>query len=332
VTQPHITEEDLASAPPRKRHWKQVIRWSVATVVILIVAREVSTRVSATDFQGLRVKVGWLIASVAALPWMYLCIAASERRLVEAFTGRKLAWRDALAAAWVPIAGKYVPGKVVAAGSAVLLLRRLGVPAAAALAVFVVLDGLPVLTGTVLASTLLLRPEVAEAVPVAPVGFAIIVTLGIVALSPRVFRWGTTLGLRLLRRPPLERTPGWRDYRFPLLMALGQWTSNGLSVWFAMNAFAETPTLATLPYVSAATALAMCVSYFSAVIMPGGAVFREGAFVALLTPIVGFAPATATAAAMRLNHVLVEAVLCGTGLVLLRRSTEQDETRSSLLP
>ena len=294
------------------------MKWAFALAVIGIVGYEVWSRLTLTDFEDVTVSWPWLAGAVLALPGMYACIALSERMLLESVTDRRLTLRELIPAAWVPLAGKYVPGKVAAAGAAVVLLKRLGVPATTALGVFVLLDAMPVLTGTVLGSALLLEDGVRERFPSAAGVFVAVFAGGVICLSPTVFRPMTTLALKLMGRPPLPRTPGWKDYVGPVLCSLGQWAFNGLAVWLAMRAFQPELKLLWLPWTACATALTMCLSYFAAFITPSGLGLREGTFIALLSPVVGLPAATATAVAMRLNHTLVEAALCGIGLLVLR--------------
>ena len=297
---------------------KRLVKVAVAVVVIGCIAWAVRGQLAEADFADVRPRWGWVIASALVLPFMYASILVSERLLLRAFTGRTLPWRDMVPAAWVPLAGKYVPGKIAAAGAAVVLLKRLGVPATTALGVFVLLDAMPVLTGTILGSALLLDDAVRERFPAAPLLFGGIVAVGATCLHPAVFRRITTTALRLMRRPPLPRVPGWRDYAGPLLCSLGQWAANGLAVWLMLRAFADVPAI-ELPRIVCVTAVVMCVSYFAAFVTFAGLGVRELAFVPLLAPLAGFEAATATAVAMRLAHTLVEVALCGVGLLVLRR-------------
>ncbi len=306
------------------------MRWGFAVVALGCIGYAIWT----TDRSGLsdvRIDWPWLLAAAAALPGMYVCIALSERLLLRTFTGRRLSWPELIAAAWVPLFGKYIPGKVAAAGAAVVLLKRLGVPASTALGVFVLLDAMPVLTGTLLGAVLLLDDSVRERFAAAPLVFAGVFVGGLVCLSPPVFRRVTTLALRLMRRPPLPIVPRWVDYVGPLTCSLGQWACNGFAVWFVMRSLDPAVTLASLPYVVCATALTMCVSYFGAFVTPSGLGVREGTLIALLSPMIGLPNATAAAVLMRLNHTVTEAYLCGIGLLALRaggtRSGEEAKGR-----
>ncbi len=107
-----------------------------------------------------------------------------------------------------------------------------------------------------------------------------------------------------------------------LACSIGQWVFNGLSMWCVLRSFDATLAASSLPYVTCATALTMCISYFGAFVTPSGLGVREGTLIALLSPVVGVPAATATAVVMRLNHTLVEAMLCGVGLLMMRPVVE----------
>lgn len=296
------------------------IKWAVAIVVLTFVTLAVRRQLGDADFSGLTVRPMWLVAAVLSLPQMYFAIALSERSLVDTLAQKRLTLAELLPAAWIPMLGKFVPGKVAAAGTAVVLLKRLGVPATTAVGVFLLLDAMPLMTGTLLGGGLLVDPALREQFPAAPWLLVGLIVVGLVALSPPVFSRLANGTLRLLRRPPLPRVPGPRDYVVPLVMSLVQWLFNGLAVWCAAMAFLPEADIAALPQTICVTALVMCLSYFGALVTPSGLGVREGVFIPLLTLLVGLPAATATAVFMRLNHTMVELVLSSIGLVMLRGS------------
>ena len=319
-----VTQSPPPSPTPRPRaRLRAAAKWALAAVVVAFVARAVWTQVSAAEFgDDLAFRWPYALAATFVLPGVYVSTLVGERFLLRAFANVRPTWRELAPAAWVPLAGKYVPGKVAAAAGAVVMLRRIGVPGAVALATFVLLDAISLLAGTVLGSALLLDSTVRRDLPAGPLAFAVVAVGGVIALHPAVFGRLTSLGLRLMRRPPLPRVPRLRDYAGPLACAGSQWAFNGLAVWLMLRAFAPAGevTAVELPRVVSATAAVMCVSYVSAFVTPNGAGVREGAFFALLAPVAGPPAAAATAVAMRLSHLAVEAVLCGLGLLLARRS------------
>ena len=131
--------------------------------------------------------------------------------------------------------------------------------------------------------------------------------------------------LRVLRRPPLPRVPELRDYLSPALWSLGQWAGNAAAVFLMCVAFSapgRAPELAEFPTVVGITAIVMCVSYFSAFLTPSGLGVREGLLLALLSTLMPAPAAAAVTVAMRLAHTVVEVILCGVGLFMLRELGE----------
>ena len=116
--------------------------------------------------------------------------------------------------------------------------------------------------------------------------------------------------------------PELRDYLSPALWSLGQWAGNAGAMFLMCVAFSpagRAPGLEDLPTVIGITAIVMCVSYFSAFLTPGGLGVREGLLLPLLATVVPLPAAAAVTVAMRLAHTVVEIILCGIGLILLRR-------------
>jgi uncharacterized membrane protein YbhN (UPF0104 family) len=300
----------------------------LALAVLSLIALALRERLHDTWQEIRRAQWRWLVGSVLLLPIMYVAILTSQRLLVRSLSGYRLTWRQAIAVAWVPLAGRYVPGKVVAAGTAIVLLKRLGVPATLGLAVLVLLDAFPLLTGGLLAAGLWMRDGVRVDQPEPNTLLLWLLVAAPLVLNPWSLTWLIGLLLRLLRRDTLPRRLTWRDVGGPVAMSLVQWAANGAAIWFALNAFGRA-TVPDLPYVVGATAMTMCISYFGGVVTPAGLGVREAAMIPLLAPLVGVPAATATAAFMRINHTFVELILCGIGLVALRSSPCRSSTNTS---
>jgi hypothetical protein len=222
-----------------------------------------------------------------------------------------------MAVAWVPLLGKYVPGKVAAITSAVLLLKRFGVAVAVALSVVLVLDGLAVLAGLMLGSRLLLTPDVQKLLPGGPLLCAMVVIGGLIAIYPPVYGRLVNFGLKVLKRSPLPHVPTLRDYALPAVTAFLQWVLSGTGLWLMTRAVAPELSVTHWPMFVSVAALAMTVSYL-ALFAPGGIGVREGIFLIGLAPIVGATTASIVVVAMRLLHTLIELLLTGVGWAMLR--------------
>lgn len=320
----HVADEPPESPlPERRRRIRRTIKWAIALLVLLFVGKALWQQLSAATAQEVSFRWPWALAAVLALTGLYGALLASEQALLRAFGGVRLSLPQMMAVAWVPLAGKYIPGKVASVAAAVVLLKRAGVSTATGLSIFVVFDAVPILTGSMLAGLLLLDEQMREALnthlPIAWTLLPATIVLGAVCIHPAVFGPLVNRVLRLLQRPPLPRVPRLRDYVSPVLWSLGQWASTSLSVFLMCIAFSpagHAPTLHELPSIIGITALVMVASYFSAFVTPMGLGVREGLLLLLLATIIPQPSAAAVTVAMRLAHMIVEIALCAIGVLM----------------
>ena len=221
------------------------------------------------------------------------------------------------AVAWIPPLGKYVPGKVASLAGAIYLLRRFNIPAAIALGVVLVMDGLAVVSGLVAGSPLLLWAPVKRVVPSAWIGCAIVVTLGVVCLHPAVFGRLLNFVLRKMKRPLLSRMPDLRHYLVPVLCAFAQWVLAGAALWFIANSVTSVAA-ARLPLFVAVAGLGYTVSYLM-LFAPGGLGPREAIFHAALSQVVAPGLSAVSVVMMRLVQTLTELLAALVGVIFLRK-------------
>jgi uncharacterized membrane protein YbhN (UPF0104 family) len=140
--------------------------------------------------------------------------------------------------------------------------------------------------------------------------------VGIVLLHPRVFVGMLNFALRKLKRQPIAQVPPLARYLWPVLASFGQWIFAGLALWFMTAAVTDVSTT-LIPLFIASAALAMTVSYLTP-FAPGGIGVREGLYLLTLGPVIG--PKVAiVVVAMRVVQTLIELLLAGVGMALLRR-------------
>lgn len=322
----HIADElPEPPLPARRRRIRRLIKWSIAFLVLLFVGRALWHHLSEATSQHVAFQWPWVVLSLVALTCLYGSMLAAEWALLRAFSGVRLSLVQMMAVAWVPLAGKYIPGKVASVAAAVVLLKRAGVSTATGLSIFVVFDAVPILTGSMLAGLLLLDEQMRSALnkhlPIAWTLLPVTIVIGAVCIHPAVFGRLVNHALHLLRRPPLPRVPRLRDYLSPALWSLAQWASISLSVFLMCVAFSprgQAPGIAAFPTIMGITTLVMCVSYFSAFLTPAGLGVREGLLLLLLATLLPHPAAAAVTVAMRLAHTVVEIALCGLGMLLLR--------------
>jgi len=226
-------------------------------------------------------------------------------------------WRAMAAVAWVPPLGKYVPGKVAALLGAVYMLRRFNIPAAVAISVVLVLDGLAVIAGLITGSPLLLWAPIQRVLPGGWIYCLIVVVGGIICLHPAVFGRLVNLALKKLKKPPLPKMPDLLHYAIPVACAFAQWLLAGLALWFMTRSVADVGP-DQIPLFISIAALAMTISYL-AIFAPGGLGVREAIYLGTLTSLIG-PKAAIVVAAMRVAQTLVELGLAGLGMLLLRKN------------
>jgi glycosyltransferase 2 family protein len=307
-----------------------VLKYALLLAVLWYVVatmRAELAKADAADWAAL--KPNWLLMALAGL-----CLVGvnsvqmiSYRSLLRAY-GAAPTWQQMAAIAWIPPLGKYLPGRVWALLGAIAMLKRFAINVAVAVSVVIMLDAFSVLMGLIISSPLLMTESVSRIVPAGRWLGALFVACGIIALSPPVFGRVLTMGLRLLKRPPLERLPRWSEYATPIACAIAQWLFAGGALWLASRSI--TPVSASdYPRFVMTAACAMTISYL-AIFTVAGLGVREAIFLAMLPPLIPEGPTgtiTVVVIAMRLLQTIVEVVLAGFGALMLKRETRASGSR-----
>ncbi|GAA5105037.1 lysylphosphatidylglycerol synthase transmembrane domain-containing protein [Haloechinothrix salitolerans] len=212
--------------------------------------------------------------------------------------------------------GKYVPGSVWG----YLLQMELGKQAGLARArVFVAsLVHLGVIMVSAMVAGLIALPVIFDTSPNARWMLALI-PIGLVALHPRVLTWGTSLVLRLLRKPALEHTLSGAMVGKSLGASGVAKVLHGLHLWLLANSVGA-PGWTGLALCVGAMALAMTAGTV-AFIFPAGAGAREVVIVAVLVAAgIGQVEALAFAAVSRVMFLVADLITAG-GAAITARST-----------
>jgi hypothetical protein len=315
---------------------KSVLRWLVFIVVLAFVGYALSKQIAQVNWREVHFRPLPIALAALCLLLVPPVQLVSYRTLLGAYA-HVPPLRVMAAVAWVPPLGKYVPGKVASLAGAIYLLRRFNIPAAIALGVVLVMDGLAVVSGLITGSPLLLWGPVKRVVPNAWIACAIVVTLGIICLHPAVFARLLNFALRKMKRPLLSRMPDLRHYLIPVLCAFAQWVLAGAALWFIANAVTSVAA-SRLPLFVAVAGLGYTISYLM-LFAPGGLGPREAIFYAALVPMIGSERAGLTAVivvTMRLVQTLTELLAAVVGLTVLRRverdGASDDGSRCSRSP
>ncbi len=263
-------------------------------------------------------------AQLARLHWYVLVLAVAAT--TAGTTCMMLAWRAILADAGSPLPlpaatrvnfvaglGKYVPGAVWAFAAQVEIARSYRVPRASSVAAYVLSIALAIGAGLGVA---------AVALPLSSPGAAgrylwVLAAVPVLAacLCPPVFGRLLNRGLRLIRREPMERLPGWRGLGIALGWTLLGWLLYGIPVWLLVSEMTGRDNY-----------LLVCVGGFALafsaglllIVFPSGIGAREVILVAVLATVLSHGTAVAVALVARVVTTASDLACGGVGLALGR--------------
>ncbi|MEV5407977.1 lysylphosphatidylglycerol synthase transmembrane domain-containing protein [Thermopolyspora sp. NPDC052614] len=217
-------------------------------------------------------------------------------RALLADLGSPLRAVDAAKVFFVGQLGKYIPGSLWPVLAQMEMGRDLGVPRPRSAAAFFLTYPVYLATGVLVAAATL--PVFAGGSVARYAWLLALLPLLVAGLHPKVVNGVLGLGLRLIRRPPLERPLSRRGVLASAGWALAGWVAYGvhlaLLAWGLGATGAEAAALST-----GAFALAWCLG-FIVVLAPAGAGVREVAMIAALAPVLDQGPAIAAALCSRL--------------------------------
>jgi hypothetical protein len=292
------------------------VKWILFLVVLAFVVRALAKQFEQIDFRSVHFQPLMVLGAIVAMMLVPVAQLISYRILLSAYLHRP-PWRALAAAVWVPILGKYVPGKVASVVGIVYILKRFAIPIAIAFSVVLVLDGMMAVSGLMLGAPLLLSGPVKHLLPQGWIAAIFIVACGLVCLHPRVFGWVTNFVLKKMGREPLDHMPDLKHYLVPVICVFCQWTLAGVSLWCVARSVTMVP-LTQIPTFVSIAGLAYTISYL-ALFAPGGIGVREAIFLATLQQIVGLgSDAAIVVVGIRVVQIFVEILCVLAGLVILK--------------
>ncbi|KZB81664.1 lysylphosphatidylglycerol synthase transmembrane domain-containing protein [Amycolatopsis regifaucium] len=210
--------------------------------------------------------------------------------------------------------GKYVPGSVWAYLLQMELGRKAGLARARIFTGSLIQLGVGVVSALVV--SLLAAPAVFSNSPRA-LWLFVLIPVGLAMLHPRVLTWGTSLVLRILRRPPLDHRLSWSVVGKVFGSSTAAWALQGVHLWLLANSVG-TPGFSGFVLCVGAMAVAMTVGTF-AFILPSGVGVREVAQVAVLTASgLTVVQATAFAIASRVMFTVADLITAGVAALSAR--------------
>jgi hypothetical protein len=301
---------------PSRRHLLGLLRIAVALVILAAVGWAVARNWTAVSADLARVAPSALAAAlVLALVGPVLTMLGW--RVLMADLGSPLHVAPSAGIFFVGQLGKYLPGSVWSVLAQAEMGARLDVPRRRSGVVGLVGIGLGVLTGLLVglpALSLLLGSSRSGSA-----GWLLLaVPLVVVACWPRALNLLVGIGLRLLRREPLEHELSGRAVLVTVLLFVASWLAFGLQTWILARSVGGTVgagslTLATL----SGYALAATIGQL-AVIAPAGVGVRESLLVFLLGSSMSSSAALAVVLLSRFAVTLGDVLLAGGGWVYAR--------------
>jgi uncharacterized membrane protein YbhN (UPF0104 family) len=303
-----VTENEPEANPPGERPRRplmlvaRVVFGLIAAAFIVIAVaqrwQEIWTQLANIPPLALIGATGAIAAAVFAdvLTW----------RAVLGDLGSPLPLRPAARVMLLGQLGKYVPGRLWSVVAQMELARDLGVPRRRSATAGLVFNALGLGLGLLL--SLVTLPALLAAKDVSPWVTALVVVgpLGLVFLAPPVLTRVTNLGLRLLRRTPLEHPFTWPGVFRASGWGLVMWLFMGLHIWILGVGLGADPAAFALPALGCFAVAWSLGSLF--VLAPAGAGVRDVLIAVILVPALpaGSSAALTIALVSRLISVLVD--------------------------
>jgi uncharacterized membrane protein YbhN (UPF0104 family) len=289
----------------------------VATVVVVgagvaflgVTLRRNWPQVAAYDWQA---RWGQLLLSGGLLSVSFAWAAYLWKRVLDRFQSAATSYRAVLRISFISRVARFIPGKIwqfVAVGQ---LSAGSGASARVMVSSMLLQVGFILLSGMVV-SAVVLGERVLGGSADAGLAVAGASVLAIAGSHPRVINAGLALVSRVVRRPTLTWTGGWRDSAELMLLSLVLWAIQGVAFYLFADALVRVELGDLLP-LTAVNAASFVAGYL-AVVAPAGIGVREATMVPLLSAILPTGTAAVVAVASRLWMIVAE--LLGVGLVLL---------------
>ena len=295
----------------------RIAGWILLALVLGFVGVALVDAARQIDWSRVRPVPG-IIAIGAVLFTVSVALADLLVRLLYRDLGVRLKPGRGLVLYFVPMLGRYLPGKVASIAGHVIIARRYGIGlsvAAAAVGLLTVL-GLMAAVAVGLVFLLVQPPAVLD-----PVLIRWLLAAGVIGLAlaclPGFWIGALNAALRVFGREPLTTGLGY-GAMLRLLGALAGHAVLTVAGYAAISLGCIGQPPAALPLIIGAICIANAIG-FIAVFAPGGIGVREGILLLLLGPTLGAGPAALFTVVLRLVQTAVDALAGGIGLWLLRR-------------
>jgi uncharacterized membrane protein YbhN (UPF0104 family) len=301
-------EIPAAKTQPKSSKGKviDVARWVALTAVVAFAAKQLATNWGEC-WRTLQ-DIAWQSSALSLLALVVsILVSTSGWQVMVDNLGKPIGYRSGAQICLVGQLGKYVPGSVWAYLLQMELGRKAGVARARIFTGSLIQFGVGLVAALVL--SILALPAVFGNSPNARWLF-ILLPAGLVALHPKVLTLGTSLVLKILRRPPLDHQLSRQTIGKVFGAAILAYGLQGVHLWLLANSVGA-PGVNGLVLCVGAMAIAMTSGTF-AFILPSGAGVREVVLVAVLTVSgLSVGQATAFAVASRVMFTVADLITAG---------------------
>ncbi|MBT9255942.1 flippase-like domain-containing protein [Phycicoccus sp. MAQZ13P-2] len=240
-------------------------------------------------------------------------------RILLADLGTRLPLAPAASVFFVGQLGKYVPGSVWTVLAQAEMGTKLGVPRRRMAVTGLLSIGLAILCGSLLGVVALPRLLARGSSPVTAWVVVAAVVVGAVLFWPRLLNAMVALGLRVLRREPLDHELGGRAVLATAAWFTGAWVSAGLGVAVLVRSLQPAASLTDLAVAGVCGfALASAAGQLS-VLVPAGVGVRDGVLALLLVTFMPLSAATAVVVVARFLAIVADLLVAGGGWAWGRR-------------
>lgn len=306
-----------SARPPRRRGALATVRIVLAVLVLAGVVLALWRNWGAVSPHLGDVSLrAWALALLAGFVSPFLGMLGWRALLTD--LGSRLHIAPASGVFLVGQLGKYLPGSVWSVFAQAEMAARLGVPRRRTGVVGLVTMALSLLTGVIIAvpslPVLLRRGDSSTAVLVGVAGM-----LFVIAMWPPLLNRGIRLGLRLLRRDPLEHDLSGRGIVTGGAWTLLAWLATGAICWaFAADLVPDSADTGEVALISLSGFCLAAVVGMASVLLPAGVGVREGILLLLLVTVMPGSAATAVVVLTRFVTLAMDILWAGIGWLWAR--------------
>lgn len=309
-------ESPVAVKQPKSTKAKviDIARWVALVAVVVFAGKQLASNWGA--FWRTLDDIAWPSSLLSLLALMAsIAVTTYGWQVMVNDLGKPIGYAKGAQIFLVGSLGKYVPGSVWAYLLQMELGRKAGMARARTFTGSLIQLGIGIVAALVL--SLLAMPAVFSHSPNA-LWLFVLIPFGLAALHPKVLTWGTSLVLRILRRPPLDHELGWPVIGKVFGLSVLAWALQGVHLWLLANSVGA-PGFGGFVLCVGAMAVAMTAGTF-AFILPSGVGVREVVQIAVLTASgLTVVQATAFALASRVMFTVADLLTAG-GAALAARA------------